>query len=58
MVLNLFSSSLFEINMNGSIVHFNKIQIEKSHAAPLKDTLEGDLSLRRKVRMVQLHSIS
>lgn len=41
MVLNLFSSSLFEINMNGPIVHFNKIQIKKSHLAPQKDTLEG-----------------
>lgn len=41
MLLNLFSSSLFEINMNGSIVHFNKIQIKKSHPAPQKDMIGG-----------------
>lgn len=58
MLLNLFSSSLFEINMNGSIVHFNKIQIKKSHPALQKDMIGGGLSLKRKVRMVQLHSIS
>lgn len=37
MVLNLFSSSLFEINTNGSIVHFNKIQNKKEPSS----TTEG-----------------
>lgn len=37
MLLNLFSSSLFEINMNVSIVHFKKIQIKKEPSS----TTEG-----------------
>jgi len=51
MFLNPFSLSLLDINMNGSIVHFNKIRLKNSHSEPQKGVLGGGLSLKRKVMM-------
>lgn len=49
MFRNPFSSSRLRLgDMNGTIVHFNKMQLKSSHSEPQSGALGGGLALKRK----------